>query len=224
MSAALIESSVPVVVVPPAAADVVRAPAGIERPILCAHDLSDDGDRAACVAAQLSARMGLELVLLHVLAAQPSSVPRLGPGLSASPEDDLRRLERENEVLRTLRGRAASLDRPARYARRRVEAGFPADGVEHAAAAEDASLVVVGSSGQSGLRAAVRGSTSFRLARRGSRPLVMVPPGASSLFEPERHSARVIPLWPTRRAADRQQARVGVDQSPAPLSVARKMG
>lgn len=70
--------------------------------------------------------------------------------------------------------RAAVGDTPADV---RVVNGPAAEAIIEAAAEEDAALVVVGSRGRGGLRAALLGSVSYEVAARSRIPVVVVPTG-----------------------------------------------
>jgi nucleotide-binding universal stress UspA family protein len=59
--------------------------------------------------------------------------------------------------------------------RRAVFAGPVWEGIVEVARDVDATLIVVGSSGVSGIRELVRGSTSHDLAKRARRPVLIVP-------------------------------------------------
>jgi hypothetical protein len=58
-----------------------------------------------------------------------------------------------------------------------VEVGHPADRLIAAAATENASMIVVGSTGP---RSSLLGSISAEVSRRASCPVVVVPPGADA--------------------------------------------
>jgi nucleotide-binding universal stress UspA family protein len=128
-------------------------------PIICGVDDSESAKRAARVARGLSSKLGLRLVFLSVV-EDGASEPKIG----ATAE----RLERMS------RG-ATEADCGAGWL---VDIGDPADRLVDAAAAEKASLIVVGSTGP---RSCLLGSISAEVSRRAPCPVVVVPPGSADL-------------------------------------------
>jgi nucleotide-binding universal stress UspA family protein len=124
--------------------------------IICGVDDSDSAKRAARVARGLSSKLGFGLVFVRVL--EDGSPPEK---ISAIAE----RLERVHDEV-------TELDCGAGWS---VEVGHPADRLVAAAAAENASLIVVGSTGP---RSSLVGSISADVSRRAPCPVVVVPPGA----------------------------------------------
>lgn len=141
--------------------------------IICCVDDSDGSHRALHVAGRLAERLALELVLLHV---EP---PTHAPGVSAAPAGQRRLHEaeaRDAEELLARIGRDAGLGPEVR---RRAEIGPAADRILAVCADEAAELVVVGSRGRGGVKAAVLGSVSTRVAASAPCPCVVVPPDAA---------------------------------------------
>jgi nucleotide-binding universal stress UspA family protein len=168
----------PVVIVPPGAAPgpdpEVREPSVI----VCGVDRSEEAKGAARFAAKLAAALRLELVLVHAYASGPSGAAVPAPG--AAPPISY------EEVEETQRERAGSLlERVARDldrepgVRMRIEADAPASALSRCADAENAELIVVGTHGRGVVASVLRGSTSSRLAASASRPVVVVPTGAT---------------------------------------------
>jgi nucleotide-binding universal stress UspA family protein len=124
--------------------------------IICGVDDSDSAKRAARVARGLSSKLGLGLVFVRVVEDGSSR-----EHISAIAE----RLER-------VHGGVTEVDCGADWL---VEVGHPADRLVAAAVAENASLIVVGSTGP---RSSLLGSISADVSRRAPCPVVVVPPGA----------------------------------------------
>ena len=136
------------------------------RSIVCGVDGSREAGAALHEAVRLSERLGLRLVVVHVVApARPA--PAFGPGALPSLGDELAAGEQRGE---RLVDRAGVAD-----AERRVVYGYPAERLARIADEEHADFVVVGSRGRGALRSALLGSVSVELCTTGSRPVVVVP-------------------------------------------------
>lgn len=147
------------------------------RSIVCGLDGSDGARVALRVAARLARNLGLRLVVTHVVQPQPQLTARgLGPTagqLAALPLDAL------------VAGGEALLaeileEEQLGEAERRVVLGFTADRVADLADDEAAEMIVVGSRGRRGLKAAWLGSVSADLIGVARCPVVVVPPGVPS--------------------------------------------
>jgi nucleotide-binding universal stress UspA family protein len=125
-------------------------------PIICSVDDSKSAQRAARVARGLSAQLGLRLVFLRVL--------------EADTRDD--QINAVAERLEDLTEDATGIDCGAAW---HVDAGDPADRLVAIAAAEKASLIVIGSQGS---HSPAVGSICGEISRRAPCPVVLVPPGA----------------------------------------------
>jgi nucleotide-binding universal stress UspA family protein len=119
--------------------------------IICGVDDSDSAKGAARVARGLSSKLGLGLVFVRVVE-------------DGSPQQKVEQVHDE----------ATEVDCGADWL---VEVGHPADRLVAAAAAKNASLIVVGSTGP---RSSLLGSISAEVSRRAPCPVVVVPPGADT--------------------------------------------
>jgi len=124
--------------------------------IICGIDDSESARGAARVARALSRKLGRGLVFVRVI---EDGAPKKEIGAVAE------RLER-------ISGDATEVDCGAGWL---VEVGHPADRLVAAAAAENAAMIVVGSTGP---RSSLLGSVSAEVSRRAPCPVVVVPPGA----------------------------------------------
>ena len=124
--------------------------------IICGVDDSESAKGAARVARGLSSKLGLGLVFLRVVESGASKET-----VSAITE----RLER-------VCGAASKVDNGAHWL---VDEGHPAERLVAAAAAEEASMIVVGSTGP---RSSLLGSISAEVSKHAPCPVVVVPPGA----------------------------------------------
>jgi nucleotide-binding universal stress UspA family protein len=124
--------------------------------IICGVDDSESAKGAARVARGLSSKLGLGLLFVRVV---EDGAPK-------------RKISAIAERLERISGRTREVDCGAGWL---VEVGHPADRLIAAAATENASLIVVGSTGP---RSSLLGSISAEVSRRAPCPVVVVPPGA----------------------------------------------
>ena len=124
--------------------------------IICGVDDSESAKGAARVARGLSSKLGLGLVFLRVV-ENGASKEKVGA--------ITKRLER-------VCGLVSEVDNGARWL---VDEGHPAERLVATATAEEASLIVVGSTGP---RSSLLGSISAEVSKRAPCPVVVVPPGA----------------------------------------------
>jgi nucleotide-binding universal stress UspA family protein len=147
----------------------------MQRAVLCGVDGSDGARLALRVAASLARELDARLVVAHVV--QPRPVARgLGPTadqLAALPLESL--LAAGQALVDQLLAEEGMYD-----AERRVVPGFAADQLADLADDEAAELVVVGSRGRRGFKAAWLGSVSADLVGVARCPVLIVPPGAAS--------------------------------------------
>jgi nucleotide-binding universal stress UspA family protein len=135
--------------------------------ILCATDVSDNGDRALDYAGRLAVEEGAELQIVHV-------VERLATGRAAG---QLARVD-EPERSDKLQHRAAELSAlgiETAVHMPYANVGDIADCVARIARADDVDLIVVGTRGHSALVGAVLGSVTRRLLHVSPCPVLAVP-------------------------------------------------
>jgi nucleotide-binding universal stress UspA family protein len=150
----------------------------MERSIVCGVDGSADSEAALAVAAGMAERLGVRLVLAHVVEYVHSpyaAAGALGTGAVAratltAPLEQVRAGER---LLEEVADQAA-----LELAERRVVSGLAAEGLADLADEEGAELVVVGSRGRGAFKAAFLGSVSTSLIGVARCPVLVVPPGA----------------------------------------------
>jgi nucleotide-binding universal stress UspA family protein len=147
--------------------------------IVCGVDGSADAQSALEVAARLSTRLGLRLVIAHV--AEPGYIPYAAAapfGGMAGPYAVMEEVESQEEVAERLLEHivvAAGLT----DTERRVGVGVPAERLADLADEEDAELIVVGSRGRGAFKSAFLGSVSNSLVGVARCPVLIVPPGAT---------------------------------------------
>ena len=147
--------------------------------IVCGVDGSRDSQAALEVAARLSVRLGLRLVIAHV--AEPAYIPypaaaRFGGmvGRHAVMEEAKSEEKAAERLLEHIVVAAAFTD-----AERRAVVGVPAERLADLADEEDAELIVVGSRGRGAFKSAFLGSVSNSLVGVARCPVLIVPPGAT---------------------------------------------
>ena len=159
--------------------------------IICGVDDSADSQAALEFAERLATRLGTRLILAHVaeLAHVPyaAAAPFGGSAgrIAVTEEIDLKKEAAEQllEEVAVAVGLAG--------AERRAAVGLPAERLADLADEEDAELIVVGSRGRGGFKAAFLGSVSNSLVGVARCPMVIVPPGATERFEGPGGSRRV---------------------------------
>jgi nucleotide-binding universal stress UspA family protein len=142
---------------------------GMAATVLCGVDWRDESRIAVRVAGQLSERLGSRLVLVHVA---PTPIM---PTVSVVPGGQAELAVREQRDAEELLAEVATSEGLGDEVERRVTFGDPAEQLAGLAAEERAELVVVTSRGRHGLRAALLGSVSTRLAATAPCPVVIVP-------------------------------------------------
>jgi nucleotide-binding universal stress UspA family protein len=136
------------------------------KPIVIATDGSDEAKEAVRLGVELAADEGAEVVLAHVvqvfdpLERAPGSPHRV----PAAADDEALR---EASAIAEAAGVPATLE---------LLLGLPEDEIVALADDLDASVVVVGSRGQSGLRGALLGSVSRAVVKNAKRPVLVVKP------------------------------------------------
>jgi nucleotide-binding universal stress UspA family protein len=123
------------------------------------------------IAERLAERLDLELVLLHV------APPTEAPGVSAAVSGQERLHAEELRDAQQLLDQVAQDEGLDPDVRRLAEIGTAADRILAVCREEQAELVVMGSRG-GGLKAALVGSVSSKVASNAPCPCVIVPPDA----------------------------------------------
>ena len=165
----------------PAVRTRVSAESDTERPnmtasIVCGVDHSPHAREAAGVAAFLAERLGLRLIVVHVV---PATVPPVIPAWPIAAQPDRGDLREQA---------AASSERLVTDVVRDVDAldvigcveeGLAPDGLCRTAEEHSAAFVVVGTHGDGAAHAAVVGSVSLAVTRMAPCPVVVVPPNVT---------------------------------------------
>ncbi|UZD53675.1 universal stress protein [Caldimonas aquatica] len=139
-------------------------------PILAATDFSAPARHAAHRAARVAHATGASLTLMHVLPGGALQELRQWLGTGHVVEQQL-----NDDAQRELRALASELQRHRHVTPRTVHvSGSVLDEINHEAEALDAALLVLGARGAGFLRRLVLGTTSERLLRRTTRPLLVV--------------------------------------------------
>jgi nucleotide-binding universal stress UspA family protein len=141
-------------------------------PVICCVDDSDGSRDALRFARHIAERLDMELVLLNV------APPTEAPGVSAAVSGQQRLHAAELRDAQQLLDRVALDEGVNSDVRRRAEIGPAADRILAVCREEGADLVVVGSRGRGGLKAALLGSVSTKVAGHAPCPCVIVPPQA----------------------------------------------
>lgn len=138
--------------------------------ILAATDFSAPARHAADRAARLAHETGAALTLMHAMPAQP--LEELRQWLGAQREAERQLLAQADEELRRLADELAAARRVT--VATHLAIGAVLDEIGREADALDADLLVLGARGTGFLRRLVLGTTSERLLRRTTRPLLVV--------------------------------------------------
>ena len=143
--------------------------------LLLPTDFSQCARDAMKLAARIAPSLGADVLLLHVTQLPPGLVE----GSEIRPMPDAEPVE----VTRYIRD--ASLAELERYAEElrggglevatRVELGDPVEDILAVAAEEDASMIVMGTHGRTGLAHLLIGSVAERVIRHSERPVLTVP-------------------------------------------------
>jgi nucleotide-binding universal stress UspA family protein len=138
----------------------VTAPPEHGGTILCAVDPAAVSDHAVRLAAALHARLGMRLILLHVLPARPRE-----------PAAEPARSDAQQRLRAALTARADAIGGQIDV---RVEAGVRPDVIARVAGEEGADMIVVGSS--TGRRRTVRCGLAQELQAITPVPVLVAPP------------------------------------------------
>ena len=167
----------PVVVVPSSLPDRSSERGG-EASIVCGVDGSEHAVAAVRLGADLAARLGFRLLVVHALpdlgaVASYPGARSTAPPLSAQPDERTRHAQRIID---------AAVDAAAGRAEGIVEPGRPWEVLESVADREGGELLLVAARGLSGLRAAMFGSVANEVVTSSRRPVVVLPEPAESRF------------------------------------------
>jgi nucleotide-binding universal stress UspA family protein len=156
----------------------------MRHPIVCGIDGSNESRLAARVAAELARALGRGLVLAHAT-DDPPTFPYGDARLR-----ELQRRSATHAATRLLDDVAAEL--PTIGLETRIMFGDPGEALKSLCHDSDAALLVLGSTGRSGLAAGLHGSLSARLASTGECPVVAVSPDAAERFLRAQHSGDAV--------------------------------
>ncbi len=140
-------------------------------PVVCGIDFSDQSRRALAWARLVSDRLGQPLIVVHAVEPVLADAARItyGPeALQATIEPELR------TFAGPLAGSAAAFH---------IGTGEPASVINGAALAHNASVLVVGTQGRGRAARVWFGSTTMRLLRETTIPVLCVPPTTSDIPE-----------------------------------------
>ena len=146
----------------------------VARSIVCGVDGSTNSAVAITVAARMAERLGLRLVLAHVV--EYVDPPYAAAGAVSASRATLTTLDdqvRAGERLLTQMAEQGGVEQ----AEQRVVPGFAGERLADLADDEEAELLVVGSRGRGALKAALLGSVSTNLISVARVPVLVVPPG-----------------------------------------------
>jgi nucleotide-binding universal stress UspA family protein len=146
------------------------------RCVIAAVDGSDASGETARVAAELSGRLQVPLLLAHAFVA------RFAPGVSVVPHAQEELVQTSREQAERLLAEAADEQGLAPDATRLVTGASETAAILSLAEEEEAWMIAVGSRGRGSVKSAVLGSFSAALAAHASCPVLVVPPGAGKAF------------------------------------------
>ncbi len=169
-------------------------------PILAVTDFSAGARHAVDRAARLAHTSGAPLTLMHVLPG--AGLQELRGWLGADSDAEQRLQADAQQQLQQLAAEVLAHRRVT--ARTHTASGAPLDEIVREAQALDAGLLVAGARGASFLRRLVMGTTSERLLRRTTRPLLVV---RQTPHEPYRRVLLALDFspWSVQAAAVAQQ-------------------
>lgn len=132
-----------------------------EHKILLATDLTDISGAAERTAFALAQRLGVKLIILHVILERAS----FGMATTLPEFDDTDELNRQLQAL----GQSEAPD-----AERLLLSGSPAETIVHVAQTEAVDIIVVGTEGRKGIARAVLGSIAEAVVREAPCPVMVV--------------------------------------------------
>lgn len=148
---------------------------GTQRPILVPVDFSAASKAALMYACRLAQRVGLPVLVLHVLHESSNQVGYYRKHDSSKrmlPLDDVAK-EMVVDMVRELKeedGSLAALD----CARTRVVPGLPADRIPEVAEREGAAMIIIGTQNRNGLSRLFNGSVTKEVSRRSKIPVTTI--------------------------------------------------
>lgn len=152
-------------------------------PVVCGVDFSDDSRRALRWAAFMARHLAQPLVVVHAVEPLLAAAAEVRYGADALPAT----VQPELDVFI-----AGAID-PGLAVRTTLTAGEPAGTINGTALAEGASVIVVGTQGLGQAGRLWFGSTTMRLLRDSTIPILAIPPGAATRSEaPLRISSIVV--------------------------------
>jgi len=138
--------------------------------ILCPVDFSEVSQQARDYGVRIAKECGSDVVFIHVV--EPIVAPAdfsFGPVTTVEVEDQL--IQRAQE---SLEGIAKVTDLPEGRLKTRVERGRPSSEIVRVAEEENASLIVMGTHGYTGLTHVLLGSTAERVVNKAPCPVLTV--------------------------------------------------
>jgi len=148
--------------------------------ILVPVDFSEASRAALAYAAELAARFGAKLELLHVWDVPPYIPPEAMVGIPGSDARSLGQLARDHareEMARLIADSGGTLP----IAETLLESGDPARVIVDLAERRGSDLIVIGTHGRTGFSHLLLGSVAEKVVRRATRPVLTVrgaqPPG-----------------------------------------------
>lgn len=147
--------------------------------VLCPVDFSDNSRGALRYAALIASRIGARLTLLAVNDPLLVEASQLGAAPDHLSEETVREVDRFCQ--RTLDGQLAAIG----DVRLEVAVGKPADEILRVARDRKTDLIVMGSHGSTGFRKLFFGSTTERVLRETTVPVLVTPGGDAGPLRPE---------------------------------------
>ena len=141
--------------------------------LLVALDFSDVGRAALDAAIALAKDLRARLVLVHSF-QRAFMAPELAPGIAARVQDQEAKVE-EADAIDLSTEWAAHARQAGLTVDTEVLEGDVATAVTEAARRHDATLIVVGTHGRTGVKRLVLGSTAELVVRHADRPVLVVP-------------------------------------------------
>ena len=151
--------------------------------ILYATDLSENARYAFGYAVSLADRYDAKITIIHVVEKLTPFANALVEDIVGSEKLEALRKEKESKIIESIRQRLDDFCQQAiqevpqcslAVEKTIVESGQPVDEIIRYAEEVDADLIVLGSHGQGMLADVTMGSTSRRVLRRCSRPVLVV--------------------------------------------------